>query len=365
MESLDITKSKSLQFGVSINGIEHTKLTGQFQLSYNDIAISFPVEISESKMTVDLPSIQSLLKENIPVGSKIDCDLLIFGDGHYWNPWSESYKVASSVRVESVEETSKLDNTVSESEVLFNENKVSSVSVESVKETRNGKSLLDEDKELFEQFNIPDASSKASEGFENQDSKTKPVDIPEDKKELDFETYRKVDIPILDNIPTKVLSNVEKKKIMAQEIEAIKKGTPLSETNKNDNIKELKFRTRVREKLMEAVNVKEKHKPKTKLKSKSETIKESIESRKTQMLLSDHDHSLSGDVTEEDVRELMVSYGMSKSSSQKRMIENASGYGGGKLEWAAVYSTINNMLKPNGDAASSMEEQMKLMAGKK
>jgi len=349
MESLDVSKPKTLQFDVSIGGIDHTKLTGQFQVTFNEVVLTFPVEIREAKMLTEIPAIQSILKDSIPVGSKVDCNLLIFGEGYYWNPWSSSYEASTSVYVESVRE----------------------------KPQRHKKSLLDEDKALFDQFNIPDSDSKGSEGYIDQSSKTKPMEANDNNglaidgeqavssSPLDFPTYRQIADPSLDRSPVcRTLNKTDKKQIMAQEIDAVRNGKPLSETNKNDDIVALKFRTRVRDKLLEAIK-ESKNESKKVVVNKQKTIKESIEDKQTQMILNDHvsNDIDNGEINESDVINLMISHGMTKSTSQQRMIESATG-GSDKIIWPAVYSTINNMLKPNVDSSSSMEEQIKFMSSK-
>ena len=64
------------------------------------------------------------------------------------------------------------------------------------------------------------------------------------------------------------------------------------------------------------------------------------------MILNDHvsNDIDNGEINESDVINLMISHGMTKSTSQQRMIESATG-GSDKIIWPAVYSTINNMLK--------------------
>lgn len=339
MESWDINKPRKLQFDVSIDGIDPNRLTGQLQITCNENTLVFPVTINGKKMSATISPIQSVLKENIPPGVKIDCSLVVLGEGYYWNPWSDIFESSTSMGVTHVD----------------------------VKASLKEKELLDEDKDLYDEFNIPDPDSKGSKGFDNQASKKSPPqhNTQQTDPENEFDELRAPVNPMsaTGTLPKTYFSLTEsqKKKIMVEEVNAVKKGISLSETNKNDNITALRYRTKVREKLMELYNEAQNDKAK---KTEKKSIKPLTESKK--VVLNDHPEVKGVDrsnVTEQDVINLLCSYGMTREGTQQRMIESASG-GNKSTPWAAIYSTIENMLKPNNPQINQFEDQIKFMASK-
>jgi hypothetical protein len=100
MLNLNTDKKKSLDFDVSIQGIDHAELRGSLKFTIEGIEYGFPVEILEDNISVIVPPLKDVVKKGLTNGYVTDCKLEIFGNDFYLNPWSEQFQIKSEVKIE-------------------------------------------------------------------------------------------------------------------------------------------------------------------------------------------------------------------------------------------------------------------------
>lgn len=100
MLKLNTNEERSLQFEVSIQGINFKELSGSLKFVVEGVEYGFPVEILSDYISVKIPPLDSIVRVGLKDGKVIDCKLDIFGNGFYLNPWNDQFKVNNPVRME-------------------------------------------------------------------------------------------------------------------------------------------------------------------------------------------------------------------------------------------------------------------------
>jgi hypothetical protein len=100
MLTLNTDENRSLQFEVTIQGIDHKKLNGSLKFVVDGIEYGFPVEILSDHISVEVPPLDDIIKIGLREGEVIHCKLDVFGDGFYLNPWNGEFKLKTPVRME-------------------------------------------------------------------------------------------------------------------------------------------------------------------------------------------------------------------------------------------------------------------------
>jgi hypothetical protein len=93
-------KEKTIVFEVQLSGITSKELSGHFRMIVDGIEYGFPAEISESSISVDVPSIKSIISRQLRDGEKFKAKLELVGNENYMKPWDDSVVVKSAVMVE-------------------------------------------------------------------------------------------------------------------------------------------------------------------------------------------------------------------------------------------------------------------------
>jgi hypothetical protein len=93
-------KEKSIVFEVQLSGITSKELSGHFRMTIDGIEYGFPVEISESSISVDVPGLKSIITRPLRDGEKFKAKLELVGNENYMVPWDDSVIVKSAVMVE-------------------------------------------------------------------------------------------------------------------------------------------------------------------------------------------------------------------------------------------------------------------------
>jgi len=100
MIEINNNKDKNIIFEVQLSGITPKELTGYFRMYIDGLEYGFPAEISESSITVDIPSLKSIVNRPLRSGEKIKAKLELVGNENYLVPWEDSVVIKSSVMVE-------------------------------------------------------------------------------------------------------------------------------------------------------------------------------------------------------------------------------------------------------------------------
>ena len=93
-------KEKNIVFEVQLSGITSKELTGYFRMIVDGVEYGFPAEISESTISVDIPSLKSVINRPLRDGEKFKARLELVGNENYMKPWDDSVIVKSAVMVE-------------------------------------------------------------------------------------------------------------------------------------------------------------------------------------------------------------------------------------------------------------------------
>jgi len=100
MLKLSTDEKRSLQFEVSIQGIDYKELTGSLKFVVEEIEYGFPATILEDHIDVEVPPLDDIIFKGMKDGVVADCKLEIFGNGFYLNPWSGQFKFKTPVKME-------------------------------------------------------------------------------------------------------------------------------------------------------------------------------------------------------------------------------------------------------------------------
>lgn len=98
MITLNRNESKSISFDISVQGVEARDLKGSLRMNLGNVECGFPIKIVNESIQVTIPSLRTLLKENIegPIPAKLE---IVAGDT-YIVPWEDTIKIESPVVVE-------------------------------------------------------------------------------------------------------------------------------------------------------------------------------------------------------------------------------------------------------------------------
>ncbi len=100
MLKLNTDEKRTLQFEVSIQGIDYKELTGSLKFIIEDVEYGFPVKILADHIEVDVPPLDDIVLKGLVDDSVAECKLDIFGNGFYLNPWTGNFKLKTPVKME-------------------------------------------------------------------------------------------------------------------------------------------------------------------------------------------------------------------------------------------------------------------------
>jgi len=102
MINLNINEKKSLQFDVSVSGVEMKDLRGSMKLVMNEVHYGFPIIILDGKIVVEIPALSDFLKEEALNEKTVDAKLEIIANDTFLVPWEDQIVLESPVKVEAV-----------------------------------------------------------------------------------------------------------------------------------------------------------------------------------------------------------------------------------------------------------------------
>jgi len=100
MINLNINEKKSLQFDVSVSGIETRDLRGSMKIVMNKIQYGFPIVIMDGKIVVEIPALSGFLKEEVLNEKNVEAKLEIIANDTYLVPWEDQITLEAPMKVE-------------------------------------------------------------------------------------------------------------------------------------------------------------------------------------------------------------------------------------------------------------------------
>jgi len=309
MISLNTDEKRNLQFEVTIQGIDHKELQGALTFEVASVKYGFPVKILSDHISVTVPPLDDIIKKGLRDGKVIECNLDIFGNGFYLNPWSGKFKIKTPVRMEAKMRYS--DDIISESP--------SNDDVDS-----NEKSITATLKEF-------DDNSKEEVIYEKPDNRTGKLSMDEiDRDDLLKELFSKVE--------SKLFQKIDNSNFKKEQTESLIKD--IKETPKD------KVQALVESKLNKINNVVDNFLKSSNKKQIVEKKKPVRSTKRTSSLLEDYGKTLvkkkpvqQTEVDSNNPITLMESFGMKNPKIQKMMLDRAKNMGGDD-----VISTLKHML---------------------
>lgn len=102
MIDLNVNERKSLQFDVSVSGVQMNDLLGSMKIVMEDIQYCFPIKILDGKIVVDIPPLSKFIKEEFLKEQSIDAKLEIIAGDTYLVPWEDQLLLKSPIKVEAI-----------------------------------------------------------------------------------------------------------------------------------------------------------------------------------------------------------------------------------------------------------------------
>jgi len=132
MLKINIDESKTMQFDVHMQGIDHTQLEGRLKFVVEGVEYGFSAKVLADHVSVVIPPLNSIIKKKLSEGDQIEGKLDVYGNGFHVNPWKGKFQLERAVKVEvkRVIDGRKKSNLV---EVVSNTGKVFRVSPETAK----------------------------------------------------------------------------------------------------------------------------------------------------------------------------------------------------------------------------------------
>lgn len=119
---IDVNKDKTIEFGVKISGTSLNELNAHLKLKINKMELSFPGKFVDDTVSVTIPALSSILKEELNTGQSIPATLVVMGKSNYVVPWESNLQVQGmTIQVEDVNESKTVSETLDVGIVLKNE----------------------------------------------------------------------------------------------------------------------------------------------------------------------------------------------------------------------------------------------------
>jgi hypothetical protein len=100
MIKLNVQRSKQIKFGVEVAGVEMRDLKGAVRLIHEGIEYGFPIVIVDDTITVEIPALEKIIKEDLKDNTPIEAKLEIIADDVFSTPWADTIRVERPIKVE-------------------------------------------------------------------------------------------------------------------------------------------------------------------------------------------------------------------------------------------------------------------------
>lgn len=345
MAIIDTSESKKMRFNVNIQGVDFKQLQGSVKFRLEGVEYGFPVDIMKDHISVDVPPLDDIIKKGLVDGETVECQLDIFGEGFYMMPWTGKFELSRRAVVEAVmvyeddfrgnskSQTPKIElkeDPIQESKrVSIEEN------VDNGNETSQMIKLLDE--LISKRLKLYEGTTLKSEDIveptPKEDIKNNSDLPPEENKDIDLDKG--------------IMGKKGKRNIVVEPPKAVKE---------KKDIKKIKMLDTLVDKFLENSNVSNitpkkrkliENKIKRKLNINKFPEKKKINgSKKRTYEIKD----VGENITKGDLINLFESVGMTKKSSQQRLIEVAKKMGSEEI--GEIYHSIKRIIKPDKKPSS-------------
>ena len=113
MIKLNVQRSKQIKFGVEVAGVEMRDLKGAVRLTHEGIEYGFPIVIVDDTITVEIPSLEKIIKEELIDNTPIEAKLEIIADEVHSVPWADTIRIERPIKVEAtIQETEDIQEKV-------------------------------------------------------------------------------------------------------------------------------------------------------------------------------------------------------------------------------------------------------------
>jgi len=354
MAIIDTSESKKMRFNVNIQGVDYKQLQGSVKFRLEGVEYGFPVDIMKDHISVDVPPLDDIIKKGLVDGETVECQLDVFGEGFYMMPWTGKFELSRKVVVEAVMvyeddfkgKKSRTPMIEVKEELTENDNKVRvEENVDNGNETSQMIKLLDE--LISKRLKIFEGTTLKTEDIPDSDDNLKDLNDPEvrairsqpnDNNDLDLNKGimgKRGKRNIVTEPPESGGNNKKVKMLDSLVDKFISKSNMKNVTNEKRQMIENKIKNKIY-KIKKTKNVTENKKPKKK------RIYETKE--------------LGDTITKQDLKNLFESVGMTKVSSQQRMIDVAKKMGSEDI--SEIYHSIKRIVKP-AKTPSSYEDFVK------
>ena len=100
MINLNVNEKKSLQFDVSVSGVQMNDLRGSMKIVMNKVEYGFPIAIMDGKIVVEIPALNDFLKEEVLNEKRVEAKLEIIASDTYMVPWEDQVTLESPMKIE-------------------------------------------------------------------------------------------------------------------------------------------------------------------------------------------------------------------------------------------------------------------------
>ena len=113
MIKLNSQRSKQIKFGVEVAGVQMRDLKGAIRLIHEGVDYGFPISIIDDTITVEIPALEKIIKEDLKDNTTIEAKLEIIADDVHSVPWSDTIRIERPIKVEAtIQETEDVQEKV-------------------------------------------------------------------------------------------------------------------------------------------------------------------------------------------------------------------------------------------------------------
>jgi len=113
MIKLNSQRSKQIKFGVEVAGVQMRDLKGAIRLIHEGVEYGFPISIIDDTITVEIPALEKIIKEDLKDNTTIEAKLEIIADDVHSVPWSDTIRIERPIKVEAtIQETEDVQEKV-------------------------------------------------------------------------------------------------------------------------------------------------------------------------------------------------------------------------------------------------------------
>jgi len=353
---IDTNEPKKMRFNVNIQGVDFKQLQGSVKFKLEGVEYGFPVDILKDHISVDVPPLDDIIKKGLNDGEMIECQLDVFGEGFYMNPWTGQFELKRKATVEATMVYDEVPSnsssgirqpkiTLKEDNILEDDSEKSKISLkEDINDGNETEQLIKLlEKLVSKRLNVPEGTTITDEEIADLSDEPPKVQtlssVPDKNKNVDMNKgilgkrgKRNIVVEPPKRMNEKKSKNI---KIMDSLVEKFLQRSQIKDVSPQ---KRKLIENKIKNKILKMNESKKKPQKKQKI----------IESKKPQNKYKLKE--LGDQISKSDLKYLFESVGMTKETSQKRMIDVARKMGSDDI--SEIYHTIKRIVKPSKQPSS-------------